>query len=551
MKSRWVRFPLLRTSLVVVRPTPSSAGAFEQAATRVGAVLPALATTSRWFSRAGVGVVVSGYEPPVEIPDRFVVGYPVSETGPCSDLELEAVLERPDAIRHLAGAFVIVGERGGFVRLVTSPSFVATLRRARASGIQSWGTRCLPTAAGAGVAPSVAAIVVPELVHFDFALGSDEIIEGVTTVDDATQIDIDRMSVRTTGLWPLEERLARSGPRRASDLVDALRPWVHAASSDPAVRLGLTGGRDSGVIAQVARMEGLSLRCFTLGDVDYPDAVQAAGRARSLGWSHTIVPITSSGAEDETAWERIVRLSEWTEGSENASHSLAPELIWSDSGIVWLGGNGAEIGRMFYDPQAGATADAVQVLMRSVRSTVRQDARSCLADRIEAHSAALPNTSGPAALDDFYCTQRMRKWLGRLLPFEQIDNSWAIYIHPSVAGVLLSLDEEDRRTGASFDDILGDWAPPLRSRSSSSRVRRLASRARRGFMRSSPILSLPTWPDVQVVIGHMGEPSRVIYETLGRQWWVSTLEEARTNPASNLQVWNAIAVEALAEALGR
>lgn len=487
----------------------------------------------------------------------------MGESGPLGSAAAAAACRDPQTARDIRGIFVLIALDERALRVVSSRSMPATLRRSSSSAGVSWGTRALGVAAASAVPLRIETDRVAEFVHLDYVVGDDELLAGVSVLPSGTWLEITEEGV--------EEHASRAGPIRrletaATDqlLEERLRREMHIAASDDRVALGLSAGRDSGLLALAAHRGGVSLPTFSMSPAGILDA-DASGallRAQILGWPHEVASAVDD--EDGTPWSRLQLASRWTEGSDHPRHSLG-HLDWPRSGVTWLTGTGAEIGRAFYWGNAAWDVDPVARIMAiplsSMAKRAKKEMRSRVGDVISDLSGADAG-QGISILDDFYATQRMRKWVGRQPLLEQIDSIWPAFLHQDVVEVLISLPVEDKRTGAAFDRLLGDWgkAPqrsvPLTPKPTTPTLgARLAGRARRATRRTRATVQVQTpkklRPDplLDLVIQQMGPPSRIILPVLGAAWWEEIQREAERNSLQRKHLWNAIGIEAFAAEL--
>jgi hypothetical protein len=147
----------------------------------------------------------------------------------------------------------------------------------------------------------------------------------------------------------------------------------HAKWPGRPLEFGLTGGRDSRLIAAALRGAGLKPTAYTLayaGQVGYPetgDVLLARRIAGMLGWSHSVVPIS----EDAPVYSRLPAVMDILRLTSPQTTSLADfqdvtELVpWGSTPRILVDGVGGEIGRGAWaaylggDYPGGDTVDAV------------------------------------------------------------------------------------------------------------------------------------------------------------------------------------------------
>jgi len=109
--------------------------------------------------------------------------------------------------------------------------------------------------------------------------------------------------------WPRRQGFARDASREdAAGIVAArLRHFFTAAARDHPLRLALTAGYDSRLLAAAACAAGVRVDCFTLGPARGGlDQIMAGEIARHLGLAHQSVAIRRADAAGETAWDHAV-----------------------------------------------------------------------------------------------------------------------------------------------------------------------------------------------------------------------------------------------------
>jgi len=418
----------------------------------------------------------------------------------------------------------------------TSAHLVHTLKTARGA-VTAFATRGVAAVVVAGVPLRLVAERAPELLLYDFVLGDDELLDGVTVLEEASVVQ--GTEVRS---WsPREGRLAPGPPTRAAQLVDAVGDL--AASVTERDWLGATAGRDSALVVRALAARGVRGQAFTLGWPGFDDADVGASVAREVGWRHEIAAVTPLRAE--SAWTAIVDASLSLEGVVNPRPIALGPLDWDRRGVTWFSGHGGEIGRAFY--WATRTEDEPRsALLRRIPATIPAPARATIEARIDVELArgdAL-GRRGVDGLDAFYALNRMRKWVGRVRPYEQIDHFWPAYLGPDLVRLLLDIPAPSRADASVFDEALAlvghrpatPAAPPTPTASPTKR---------RWFRRGTPATG--DWPALAATLAAMGPPERVVLPQMGGAWWDAVTARARTHSASQRMVWNVIGVEAFAE----
>ncbi len=202
----------------------------------------------------------------------------------------------------------------------------------------------------------------------------------------------------------------------AEALAEAVRPLGEAAAP---VRLSLTGGKDSRLVAAALTAAGVPFLARTHGFAGHPDVIVAGLIASRLGLDHTVTEPAAPGAPDEAdVLGRLRAAVLVSDGMLSAFENVG----WPDPqvtrGLTEAGGHGGELLRGGYAQAAWrgpAPLGAVAAAEMFRRMTTRRlgllrpgAARAYLASLAPA-AAALAR--GPlAALDGFYLANRAGRW---------------------------------------------------------------------------------------------------------------------------------------------
>ena len=450
-------------------------------------------------------------------------------TTAASASELDDALEGGS---DLPGVWVLAAERRAGLRLVSSPVVMHTLVHAKGPAAEVFATRGLAAVVLSGRTPAVAWERVPEWVFFDYVLGREELLEGVEVLDEAALVDLTTDGAVARSWSPRHERWAPGPPTAIEDVHDIIRRDALRLAALPGARLGLTAGRDSGL---VAKMLPAGAPTFTIGWPGNPDSDAAAERARQLGLAHEIA-VVSPGRLRE-GFDALVRQAAWQEGIENPRTVAVGPLRWDARDVLWLTGHGGELARAFYwhDGPPPTLDAAVERLMRptdGVHTAATESLRSRVSEQLRDLSEIQPDPAG--TLDLFYAAGRMHKWLGRILPYEQITAFAPAFLAPDAVRALLDLPTEIRLQGGIFDAP----SPPPAATALSLRarlVRRLRGRH--------------DWPLLRPLVRDRPTPQAI--DVLGESWWQDTLTIARHHEWAQQWTWNVLATEALAEQVAR
>lgn len=502
------------------------------------------ATVATCLEGAASVVVFSADGAPQELPRVLVWGTPVSGTGRATDEQILSGVRDPSALRSFGGRFILIEAAEDRIRAVTSSSLAQTLVAVAGEDRTAWSTKGLAAHLLAGVRPELNADAVLDQVLFDYVLGTDELLAGSRVLDEATVVDVTAAGIDEWSWWPRAERFERATASATDD--DLLRVVGDVAArfaAVPGAMLGLTGGRDSGVIVEALLRRGDRIHTFTLGNDAMPDVVLARARARQLGWPHDTIG-AQDAADDGDPMARLLRWSRWSEGMETPTNYLGGWPAWGGRRLSWVTGHGGEIGRAFYWGASPPTSqrDAPSIVLGRNGAGLPPAARAALEARIRAALEPLADDGAPieSVLDRFYALQRMRKWVGRLQPSPEVVGALPVYLEPGVVDVLLRLPADDRRTGAAFDRILG--RPPA---TPPSVVRRAVRRAR-GLAGRRPAPDPRRAAEVEVLRGCAAElrAGSIVRQVAGDSYIDALLAAADHDSHARRLAWNAIGVDA-------
>jgi hypothetical protein len=504
---------------------------------------PGLGCSYAWVESIGVAVVVFGDVGDSDLSRSVVAwGHVVGPAGPVTDGEVDRAIEDPKVhARELDGRFVFARVDAAGVTRVSSATTMHTLKRVDGPRGRCWATNALTALVLAGVTPELNEAAVPEFVMFDYVFGEDELLRGTTSLPDAHVVRIDRGGVHEETYWPREERLSAGGVASPQDLRKVLSDAVLPLGRHRDVVLGLTAGRDSTLLASVLATGNTPVDTFTLGKRWWSDPRGAIAVATRLGWRHDTVGSPTREAD----WERMVELSAWTEGMLTGADLADPIFDWDASDRVWLSGSGGEIGRMWYGSFHPDT-DHWFATVRDRAATMSADAAATLADRLADQLDVARRLRPDDELDVLYITGRMAKWTARMPPGPHLRDVVAGYLHPTVVACLLDLPADERRSGQAFVTAQTLEGPDLHT---------IAVQGSR-----------PPWPQRQLhrfrftrldqratrrLAAHRAavEPRSATRQILGPDWWNTTTNNLSIDPAARRHAWNALAVDALADAI--
>jgi hypothetical protein len=205
----------------------------------------------------------------------------------------------------------------------------------------------------------------------------------------------------------------------AEALTEAVRPLGEGAAP---VRLSLTGGKDSRLVAAALTAAGVPFVAHTYGFASHPDVIVAGLIASRLGAGHTVTEPAAAGTPGEADVLRRLRAAVLvSDGMLSAFENVGwPDPHVPDVALVPVeaGGHGGELLRGGYAPAAGRGPVALHGVAAAElfrRMTTRRlgllrpgAAEAYLASLVP---AAATLARGPlATLDAFYLVNRAGRW---------------------------------------------------------------------------------------------------------------------------------------------
>ena len=446
--------------------------------------LGALAATTRVVGEATIGVIAlrgeEGQRSPARADDALLAfGRPPEAWR----ADPRRVLDADDTELSRWEEFgALVATDGVRLRLLTSTAESAMLYRAG----DVYATHAAAAAYLHDGTARLDAGAIPELLALGCVGGTRTLVAGARTVDPGQVIDLaPRELVRSYRPFaaryaPLPEAEAREAGQ------EALARAAGALRGRPGLRLGLTDGLDSLVVAVALQAASVEVSAFTWGQDGFGEPT-GAGRAAALGLEHEALGYGLGLAEEE-GFVRLDAQARWTEGAARLSARGAPG--WPRGAGSVVTGAGGETGRAFFYrwqaaqsrrvPSPGAFAR----LLSGGDERVRGAAEAWLAE------AESTGHAGWRLLDVVYARQRLRRWGRGTLPCAGADLV-APLAAPQVQRALVSLplavrlgDGFGRAVVAAARPDLVPEAPPLPRRGVPPAARRAAGWLRR--RRASP-----------------------------------------------------------------
>jgi hypothetical protein len=545
---------------VLTGTTPRAAeAAVERLRARYTAVpgLAAWTTSWAWLPDLRTAVVLAGLAPPALVPPFDVVwGCPIGEQGPATEAERAAALTRPESALELDGVFVLLRAEQHRVRVVTSAAFAFTLRRCGSA----FATRAAGALALADRALAVDTDAAVEAVVWQAVLQDGEVLQGVAACEEATTVDITRQGVVQRSYASLGERMASRPPPTVTGFRDQVARVSTRFAQTPGARLGLTGGRDSALVASCLAESGGALPTFTMGPERYADVRAAKAVAAQLGWPHVSLPVTDVRGRTSPLWparhtvpdgrlaDWLVRHAPWGEGLQHPRDALVGRLRWDGAPFTAVTGHSGEVGRAFYwetVTDADLDADPVAVLTsRGTAAHLPATARAHYADVLAVDVSLARDIGRPEDALDIVYARRQRSWLDHgWLPEAPVQDVLPVFLAPSLVSALLDVPRPQRREGRFFDAAIAGWRPELRVAATDEAARDM--RAWRLLGPLNPYRLRDDWPLLAHVLAEFEPEGMLVRDLLGDAWWQGAVAAAREQPGARAPIWNAVAVEAL------
>lgn len=540
--------------------TADGAAAAAERLRRTYTGVPGLAgwtTTLLWLPGAGAAVIVAGAAPPeLHAPLDLVWGCPTGASGPATAAEVAAALDRPASAVALDGVFVLLRAQPHRVRMVTSAAFAFTLRR---SG-PAWATRAAAALALAGRPLVVDRDAAVEAVVWQAVLQDGEVLRDVAACEEASTVDITRDGCVERSYAPLGDRLARGPAPTVAGFREEVGHLTERFAGTPGARLGLTGGRDSALVASCLAERGGALPTYTMGPERYDDVRAARAVAAALGWPHVNLPVADARGHTSTLWpaartapggrlaDWLVRHAPWGEGLQHPRDALVGRLQWDDETFTSVTGHSGEVGRAFYWERATDEAldtDPVTVMTsQGTAAHLPPAARRHFADVLAVDVALARQIGRPQEALDLVYARRQRCWIDHGgLPDFPVRDVLPVFLAPTLVARLLDVPRDQRRGGAFFDAAIAGWRPELRRAGLDEAARDV--RAWRLLGPLNPYRLRDDWPLLAHVLRELEPGGLLVRDVLGDAWWRGAVEAARGSPGARAPIWNAVAVEAL------
>ena len=384
-----------------------------------------------------------------------------------------------------------------------------------------------------GVRPAA----VPELLAFGHPANLGHVVAGITAVGAGSECRVDGRGLteaESPGRWELVAE-----ERAYAEVVVTMEAALERSAATGSLALGLSGGRDSRVVAVALRALGLEASAYTLGAAASAECREASSVARVVGLPHSV--IEPSLLPDEDVAVTALRDARWTEGCAPARLVAGQSRLGAD---VNLTGAGGELGRAFHYAYTArnfrrpSLADLASVwrpqarLDSSIAAPARDAVAAAASEALE--RAAATGVTGWRTLDVVYAQQRMRRW-GRtgIAPTSGVAYA-PVFLDPQVAAALVSLPLVERLTDGFHRRYLSERMPelvppkPRRQRAAVPSWVRRAVAQRRGTRRPAEPGASPlprTHPQTHAHLVETVARHPLVVDQLGAAWG-ETLQRA-------------------------
>ncbi|GAA3182092.1 asparagine synthase-related protein [Nonomuraea roseoviolacea] len=479
--------------------------AAREAISRAFPVPAATVTASGWRSATGDTALLSwsnepeGHGPPTL---GSGAGRVAGLTGHLADPgDVDRLLAAPrlgEAAVRTGGVFSIFRAGEGQVSAATGLTRACPVFYAETAGVHVVGSRALLVHLAARAAETAShrpEIVwdlpaLESMVRTGYFLSDETPFRGVGALPCAAEITITAGRRAITVSPPPEPRAAPTSRRATRAHVDELADALLAAvrplrdTAEP-VRLSLTGGRDSRLLAALLHRAGIPFVTATSGHDDSADVVLARRVAEALGVRHSVSrPRRSEGGGELIVPHPRVRTHNTLfacEGMISAYENIPGGTRYDPT--PRMSGHGGEILRGgFLQNQADPDPKAIR---RRVDALFGRNADLLTSEgREHAHAVASPwrercREDGPGALDHLYLAYRVGRWhAASRASLLRAQNPVPPFLDNLVVRTALGMDPLWRRSEALIHGVIGAFAPQLRDVPVEGRPWRFTAEAR-------------------------------------------------------------------------
>ncbi len=396
--------------------------------------------TAQWISGdRGVALLAWSNEPEHGLLPEPLISSGTGALGYCGYLGRRALDERNLATTEdlgavtasLGGCFSVFRARENGIEAATSLARVCPVYCAEAGGIYVMGSRALlvhlvARAAVTGkVRPSVDwdVMALQPMVRHGFFTNDETPFRGVRALPAAAVLTAGRSAgvrLRTSPLPAVEPAptSAKQARERVESLADALvKAAAPIARHGEPVRLALSGGRDSRLMAAVLKAANVPIVATTHGFADDPDVVLATRIAKRLRIEHQVSLTETGGRRDAVVVRHpflrtydIIRTCEgMTSAYEDVNRWTSYEFTPKTSGS-----GGETLRGGFLYNQDDTSPEGIQKRLRTIflaaeAFVTRQANERALEDyRMWSERA---RADGPGVLDRIYLFYRSGRWL--------------------------------------------------------------------------------------------------------------------------------------------
>ncbi len=249
----------------------------------------------------------------------------------------------------------------------------------------------------------------------------------------------------------------------AEALITAAAPLGRAAAP---VRLALSGGRDSRLMASVLRAAGIPFHAYTHGFADDPDMILGKRIAEALGIEHE-VRLTKPQQTDtgtlavQHPLDRVIHVVQMCEGMTSGYESVNRYQPFALAPATSGSGGETLRGGFLYDQKdvsPEGLANAVRSIFHSADRLLTQDA----IEGFRAASAPWEACDGFTALDQIYLYYRTGRWIVGSHTATLMN---CLFYHPffdnRVVRAALRLPAQWRRTEEPFYLTIATLAPAI------------------------------------------------------------------------------------------
>ncbi|WP_158566893.1 asparagine synthase-related protein [Actinomadura craniellae] len=360
-----------------------------------------------------------------------VVGY-CGYLGDPAEEELLAAADRLDTrLDAFGGVFSVFRADGTGFEAATSIARVCPVYHTETADLAIAGSRALPVHLTARAArtgqtrprPDIDLLGLQVMVRHGFYTNDETPFRDVRALPAAATLTarpgkpvrIDRRPAPEAGGRPARGRAARQGVTALAEaLLEAARPL--GRHGEP-IMLGLTGGRDSRIMAALLHTAGVPFTARTRGFSDDPDVVLATRIAGILGVPHEVaLPREDSGGRFQQVGHplhrahHVIRMCEGMTSAYESVNGFAPYTMTPKTS-----GSGGETlrGGFLYD-QNDISPEGIRRRVKTIFCSADEFLTPEARERSRPHHeewAERARADGPGVLDTLYLHYRTGRWL--------------------------------------------------------------------------------------------------------------------------------------------